>query len=202
MNFSVCLLGALFVGAVAYPVSKDNSLEELGDVMQNEKLETWEKFLKNGGRVYIIKKGMNNKEGYNVNKVTTTTQEHSISGQGGEEDDTVEYPDLTDETARNTRRRPYLRGPSHDENSEKRMLQKERYPGKRERKAQDKSKTDNNGFRSFDILNGEKRNFSGGFGGVDNSLLRGQKRNFGGGLGGGLIRVFLVSIKGETIPKI
>ncbi|XP_056016207.1 uncharacterized protein LOC125676668 [Ostrea edulis] len=189
MNFSLCPLGALFVGAVAYPVSKDNSLEELGDVMQNEKLETWEKFLKNGGRVYIINKGMNSKEGYNVNKVTPTTQEHLISGQEGEEDDTVEYPDLTDETARKTRRRPYLRGPSQDENSEKRMLQKESYPGRRERKAQDKpktylSKTENNGFRSFDILNGEKRNFRGGFGGVDKSLLIGQKRNFRGGFGG------------------
>ncbi|XP_056016205.1 uncharacterized protein LOC130046445 [Ostrea edulis] len=163
--------------------------------MQNEKLETWEKFLKNGGRVYIIKKGMNNKEGYNVNKVTPTTQEHLISGQEGE-DDTVEYPDLTVETARNTRRRPYLKGTSYDENSEKRMLQKERYPGKRERKAQDKpktflSKTENNGFRSFDILNGENRNFRDGFGDVDNSLLRGQKRNFGSGVGGGMIpRVF------------
>ncbi|XP_048771242.2 uncharacterized protein LOC125677278 [Ostrea edulis] len=170
MNISVCLLVALFVGAVAYPVSKGISLEELRDAMQIEKLESWEKFLKNGGRIYVFKEGMDNEEGYNVNKVTPTTQEHPMIGEEGEEDDTGEYPDLTDETARKTRRRPYFSGPSHDEDSEKHMLQKESYPGRRERKAQDKpktfqSKTENNGFRSPDILNGENRNIINDIGG-------------------------------------
>ncbi|XP_048768407.2 uncharacterized protein LOC125674990 [Ostrea edulis] len=156
MNFSVCLLVALFGGTVAYPV--------------------WEKFLKNGGVVYVIKVDMDNKEEDSENKVTPMIQEHLLIRQVGEKDDTQDYPDVKDKAERNRIRRPNRDEPSPVENSEGEILEKERIPknpGRRERKMQykpmegDKQKTfllklNDNEFRSSDILEGGKRNFEGG----------------------------------------
>lgn len=165
-------------------VNKYDGLEELTDLMQNVKTASWEKFLENSGGVYGIKLYMDMEEGNNVNKVTPTTGEHLIIKQEGDKDNVGEYPIPKEERQRG--RRAPLNRQFHVENFKRKIPVKEgnpRNPERKERKVQYKPTKDEtiplhdggmediipeneiNGFRSSDMLQGEKRIFRSGLGG-------------------------------------
>lgn len=113
-------------------------MEDQKDAMQNGKT-LWNKLLQGKGGIYFTE---NKKEEDDVNEISPLTEKHFSFRPEGEKDNTGKYPHLKVETERNRVPLPSISGPSHAENSEGEMLEKERTaknPG-RKHKVQYKSR--------------------------------------------------------------